>query len=222
MIYQLPAHVRMCHTARGPVFLDLKHNRYFGLALAGDTPLRKILNETTEEEEPAPPLIHQLVRTGLIEPRTDPCSHCAAPAFHPATISFLQLITPDTFDGASALRFIHAYLWARHAMHRRLWDVMKDLEQRRQRCDTPTTAAHVAMLSKGFHRLRPYTFTARNQCLLHALALLHYLASSRIAATWMIGVHTQPWGAHSWVQWQDMVLDATPEQALRYTPILIA
>ena len=38
--------------------------------------------------------------------------------------------------------------------------------------------------------------------------------------TWVIGVRTKPWAAHSWVQQGTLLLDANPEQVCDYSPIL--
>ena len=38
---------------------------------------------------------------------------------------------------------------------------------------------------------------------------------------WVIGVTTQPWAAHSWVQWGGFLLDTNPEKVCAYTPILM-
>ena len=71
-----------------------------------------------------------------------------------------------------------------------------------------------------FHRLRPYGFAAKDQCLFHALALLKFLAYYKIHPTWVIAVRPTPWAAHSWLQLGTLVLDCTPEEVSGYTPIL--
>jgi hypothetical protein len=219
----------MCLTVRGAVFLDLKRNRYIGLPLSACEALHDLLEPSGEPADLSirpdigeQPLARQLLDAGLIEAQ---CAGISLPdsAHMPVPASsFLQFSTGAANTASHPLRFARAYVWARRAVHRRMVDVIEDLDRLRSPCQSAHSAHQVATLASGFHRLRPYAFTARDQCLLHALALLHYLAACELAATWLIGVQTHPWGAHSWVQWQDMVLDASPEQTLSFTPILIA
>ena len=223
--YQLPSHVRMCHTLRGAVFLDLKRNRYTGLPPAPSALLKQLLtaSDGTQDEASAgaQALIRQLIGAGLIQESAGP-PHILATSPLPASRLGFQQLAPAEASSTHALRFVRAYLWARFALHRRLWDVLDELNRLRARCSATRRDLEICAIARGFHRLRPYAFTARDQCLLHALALLHYLAASSVAATWVIGVQADPWGAHSWVQWNDIVLDATPEQTLAFTPILVA
>jgi Transglutaminase-like superfamily len=72
-----------------------------------------------------------------------------------------------------------------------------------------------------FRRLRPFLFAAEDRCLLHALTLVRFLSRYGFYPEWVIGVATQPWGAHSWVQWGDFLLDSNPEKVCRYTPIMM-
>ena len=79
---------------------------------------------------------------------------------------------------------------------------------------------HVAELVFVFRKLRPYFFAAEGNCLLHALTLVKFLAIYREFPCWVFGVRTEPWGAHSWVQYGDYVLDTNPEKVCEYEPIL--
>jgi len=71
-----------------------------------------------------------------------------------------------------------------------------------------------------FRRLRPLAFTAKDQCLFHALALVRFLAFYSVFPVWVVGVRTRPWAAHSWVQQGTLLLDSNPEHVCEYTPIL--
>ena len=77
------------------------------------------------------------------------------------------------------------------------------------------------MRVQQFRQLRLYSLTTLDQCLFHALALCRFLSPFGVFPSWVIGVRTHPWGAHSWVQCGDLVLDDTPEHVLEYTPLLI-
>jgi hypothetical protein len=80
--------------------------------------------------------------------------------------------------------------------------------------------AKAAEVASVFRRLRPYTFTGRNRCLFHGLALVNFMASNDLYPTWMLGVALNPWRAHSWVQQDNFIFDSTPEQVFDFRPIL--
>jgi hypothetical protein len=77
-----------------------------------------------------------------------------------------------------------------------------------------------AELTRIFRVLRSFTFTGRNNCLFHALALINFLSRYQLFPVWVVGVQTGPFRAHSWVQLDAMVFDGTPEQVCFYRPIL--
>lgn len=72
-----------------------------------------------------------------------------------------------------------------------------------------------------FESLRPLVFTTRDNCLFDSLALLHFLGRGGIHARWVVGVRIQPFGAHSWLQIGDMVLNDLHENVRRFRPILV-
>jgi hypothetical protein len=71
-----------------------------------------------------------------------------------------------------------------------------------------------------FRRIRPWAFTAKDNCLLHALVLIKFLDFYRIPTTWVFGVKVNPWGAHTWAQRGRYLLDTNPEKVCTFTPIL--
>lgn len=69
--------------------------------------------------------------------------------------------------------------------------------------------------------VRPFAFSAHDRCLHDSLTLIRFLANQGFFPRWIIGVRTRPFGAHSWVQDGDLVLNDLPETVRRYEPILI-
>lgn len=59
-----------------------------------------------------------------------------------------------------------------------------------------------------------------DRCLVRSLALFSILRNRGIAAQFVIGVRSQPFAAHAWVQYGDTVLNDGAEQVSYYTPIL--
>ena len=63
--------------------------------------------------------------------------------------------------------------------------------------------------------------SAADRCLPRSIALSLRLARRGIHAHIVIGVRSDPFGAHCWVQHGEAVLNDTAEEVLRYTPILV-
>ena len=63
--------------------------------------------------------------------------------------------------------------------------------------------------------------TAADRCLPRSIALALRLARHGFAAQLVIGVRTNPFGAHSWTQHEGAVLNDSVEEVLRFKPILI-
>ena len=87
--------------------------------------------------------------------------------------------------------------------------------------DGPGDIFRMARAVGVFRRLRTYVFAPEGRCLLHALTLTKFLGLYGLHPKWVIGINTQPWAAHSWVQWGRFLLDTTPEKVGRFLPILV-
>jgi hypothetical protein len=125
---------------------------------------------------------------------------------------------------ADVLHFAAAYLRAWYSLRRRpLSSTVRAVHARKLRWQRAggfeTTRA--AELVDVFRRLRPFVFAAEGRCLLHALTLVEFLSFYDLFPDWVIGVTTQPWGAHSWVQSGKFLLDTNPEKVCHFTPILV-
>lgn len=234
--YWLPPHVRACSTATGTVLLDLQRNRYFGVGRKET----KVLSSLTEnwhgpvsgamlDSDPLPledaaRIADKLVQAGLLS------NAASAPAaFTPTEVDLNSLLTSvgHELDRKSSIRlrhvvdFLRACTWARRSVRSRtLYVVAEEIGCKKNQAKAPFDADRAIELVGVFRRLRPHTFAARDQCLFHALALVKFLANYDLYPSWVIGVRTKPWAAHSWVQEGTLLLDANPEQVCDYTPIL--
>jgi hypothetical protein len=122
-------------------------------------------------------------------------------------------------------RFLAAFCWARYCLAWRPFSTIVEEVKATKACmvrDSDERHPHaVAALVDVFRRLRPFVFAAEGRCLIHALTLMKFLSQYRFYPEWVIGVTTQPWGAHSWVQWGNFLLDSNPEKVCGYTPIMV-
>ncbi len=71
-----------------------------------------------------------------------------------------------------------------------------------------------------FRKLRPW-YPRSYLCLYDALALVEFLARRDLFPDWTFGVQAQPFGAHCWIQVDDVLLNESLEYAGRFTPIMV-
>jgi hypothetical protein len=135
-----------------------------------------------------------------------------------------ELEVASTVGLRDVFNFLWAYLWVRGSLALRPFaatvESMRVLKARRSGGQHAWHCHRVAVLVDVFRRVRPFVFAAEGRCLLHALTLVKFLGRYDFHPEWMIGVTTQPWGAHSWVQWGNFLLDTNPEKVCAYVPIL--
>jgi hypothetical protein len=118
--------------------------------------------------------------------------------------------------------FLLSYLSARYSLRfRPLHEVVAQISRENTRLlSTEADPDQIVRLVSIFRSLRPYVFSAKGQCMLHALTLITFLLRFEVAASWVIGVRTKPWGAHTWIQHEKLLLDSNPEKVCTFTPIL--
>ncbi|HXS91026.1 MAG TPA: lasso peptide biosynthesis B2 protein [Steroidobacteraceae bacterium] len=228
--YWLPAHVFACWQTTA-VLLDLKRNRYFGLPLRESAELMRLLHRggAVIDDNPSDgsqTLAHDLLESGLLV-RESPTTRIT-----PATVHLDGELTSFGYERRRhvAVRSHHlanharAYVWARFAVSlRSFYSVACEVSNRKHatsHAGTITNTEQLLELVSVFQELRALTFTSKDKCLFHALALTRFLSLYDVFPTWALGVCTTPWAAHSWVQHGNLLLDATPEQVVNFTPIL--
>jgi hypothetical protein len=129
-----------------------------------------------------------------------------------------------TIGAGRVLNFFRACFAARLALRMRsIASVVSGVAARKARqgggaqaLDLRKAREHVV----AYVHLRPLLLTAKDACLFDSLVLVNYLAHYGLFPTWVFGVQTGPFAAHSWVQHGDVVFNDTPENVRRYTPIL--
>ena len=234
---RLAPHVRACHADGQIILLDLQRSRYvavsaqpaLGSTIAG-WPAATLPDTSTATTSLTPSQIHRLTAPLLVQGLlTEQPGDALAP--------LPRLPTPGrslSADGAASTRPVdwrracRFYRSASAAALRLRCQSLAGVAEAvaRHRAGPPGTgdaftldAAQAAVAA--YQRLRLFAFTAHDRCLHDALTLVGFLADEGIAAHWVIGVRTRPFGAHAWVQIGDVVLNDQHEQVRRYTPILV-
>lgn len=226
--YALPDHVRMCIADDVAVFLDLRRNRYFGLDARQTPTLTLLLSGHEPLASPttqARTLAAFLSERQLLVPCNTACMTAQPAALPRPRISVgRQIAHPVRLTPRLVWRFLESAHWSRQRLrHDSLHAIAHQLNHDSRALVAPGSAdtQNMIELALAFRRIRPFAFAARDQCLLHALTLVRFLINCQMPASWVIGVRIHPWRAHSWVQYGEYVLDATPEHVSEYTPILV-
>ncbi len=234
--YFLNPHVHLCVTEDHVVLLDLQRDKYIGIgpgqmeALAAQIKgwpagSRGQAGEPVRPEPgtPAKSPLTKMIDSGMLT--TDPAvGKDARPLVLPqpeTTLTEADLESrPDPTAGQIA-GFIGASIVARLSLRwRPIQSVVTHVQRRKHRRAGAVDLAKARELVEAFLYLRPLLFGARDECLYDSLALIEFLARHGVFPTWVFGVQTRPFLAHSWVQHEGIVFNDTPDYVHRFTPIM--
>ena len=240
--FGIPGHIHVCVTASGSVILDVKRDKYLGLgrketelladAVSGwPEPVwqRSLCRDRRARFEAEKAMCESLVADGVLE-RISESKHARfVPVLKDMRGEWISIGDEIEVRGRVTLRhivnFLSAYLWARYSLARRPFSSMVEaVTVRKMRGPgemRQSDVGRIAAMVDVYRRLRPWVFAPEGRCLLHALTLVRFLSHYRLHPDWVIGVTTQPWGAHSWVQWDNYLLDSNPEKVCGFTPIIM-
>jgi hypothetical protein len=225
--YALADHIRVCRTVFDTVGLDLKRGRYFALgepetlALAS---LGILPNEASESllhtqhaHHTRSSVIAALVSAGLLQTNARPATRIVLPT--PAASAGYEHMEVRRCHFGDLRAVFSAHRWARRALAERTLQEIVHQAGSAQRLASDRN--ELIIVTNVFRRMRPYLYSARGRCLLHALTLYRFLHLQGLSAHWVMAVRTRPWAAHSWVQADDCVLDARCDDVREYAPLLV-
>jgi hypothetical protein len=234
--YLLHPHVHLCVTDDHVVLLDLQRDKYLGIAPSQIPELAATVKgwpsappapaNTPTPTAPTDGMLKKMLTSGMLT--TDPAvGKEAKPVALPRparTLTEAELEARPSPRAGQVASFLTAALSSRVRLKRQsIQAVVERVRVRKQRRsaltaqpDLSTAREHV----EAFLYLRPLLFGARDECLYDSLALIEFLARYKLHPTWVFGVQTRPFLAHSWVQHEDIVFNDTPEYVARFTPIL--
>lgn len=226
--FSIAPDVSYCKADGRIVFLDLNNERYFQLnerqtgwfdrliadgsdgASAPEWRLAKRLKDMgllTEASEQTPPLTdftRYTVSTSLLDyPHKQPVR---------ASLADLPPIGWTAALTVAALRFS------------RLRTVLKNHSSKKSDLggQGPVPAAVGRSLAARFIAWSPALFTSHDACLFRSLALARFLLANHFPTDIVIGVRSQPFRAHCWVQAGEMVFNEHLEIARDYCPVLVS
>ena len=233
--YFLSAHSYCCELEDGAIILDLTTGSYIGVHAESLLELRvRVLNwpNSCELDRDAVPstkatsgrLIADLLSRGILTTSPTPERTPIAPhtlgtlTIHEFTAE--RRWAPITHIPQFAMAL--AAVIMRHK-DKRLRSLLEWLRQRQyaiSREGPAATRKNAVTPLASFFRLRIWFYTADRRCLFDSLVLATFLTRQMIPCTFVIGVSTKPFLAHSWVQMGELVLNDTAEHVQMFTPIL--
>lgn len=232
---RLAPHVHACRSNDQVILLDLRRDKYLGVAgpqmraLEGAVdgwPNGPIVENLHVSSADLGAVTKTLLLQGLLTDRSAACDRLPTVSVPEAIASFGdEETTHGVRIGPRRLFwFLQSVSAASASLRwRSLLSVVRAVAVRRTRLaenpePIPLDAARNAVAA--YETLRPLVFTSRDKCLFDSLALVNFLAHERIFPRWVIGVKTGPFGAHSWVQSEGIVLNDLHEHVRKFTPIL--
>jgi hypothetical protein len=234
--YWLENLVFVAPTRHGAILLDLNRNRYLGVGRAETQALERMIEDWPIQASalfmPSRPiaekeLIDSFLSRGII--RSGPHKSRAIPQTSVRLDGELVAIG-DEIDSPASVCISHVlfFFYALVASHLalRFQPIASVVQRVHARRAAAIRNGHdfdwrrASELVSIFRRIRPYVFVAGGHCLLHALTLVHFLAHYNEFPQLVLGVKVDPWGAHSWVQYGNFLLDTNPEKVCGFTAIL--
>jgi len=237
--YSLAPLIFPCCTRDGVVLLDLRRNRYLGLACRDALALSECVNgfpkvdQWTDSEagvyprEPKKDLLDSLLAGGIVnssQARSNEVMSTKIWLDGPLVSIGEEIIEECRVRPSHVVNFLVCLLSSAASLKCvPLRYIVRRVYRRRARAIANGYAlnlSHVSVLVDAFRSIRPFFFLAKDHCLLHAFTLVQYLARYDEFPLWVFGVATDPWTAHSWVQHDEYVLDCNPESLCSLEPIL--
>ena len=237
MQYFMPKHVFLCRAGTQIVFLDLRKNKYSAIDCALESALSEVVaGWSTWSESPKRPsytqgnngsqVVKALISKGLLtdsptngkaatpvsvaEPAEDLICEYALekPAINSVHISRFLLAS---MTASMMLRFL--------PLHRVVGRVRQSKHRGAQSSES-FDISEARELVRVYEALRPFLFVGHDMCLFDSLAIFDFLRRYGLYPTWVIGVQTTPFAAHSWLQKEDVVLNDSLPHVNIYTPIM--
>jgi hypothetical protein len=232
---RLADHVRFCRIGDQMIFLDLLRSTYFGMVGPHLAALSAVICEGAASTDTLGTPSNPLLQTSISRLRARKLLSDAPderPTRQPLT--FTEAVTSLNIDDArgvvevdwrSLFRLWRATLvattWLRRRSLANIADRVLALRMRHSALAAEVSGDAMLAAVACYVRLRPFALTSRDRCLNDSLTLIHFLATQGLFPQWVIGVRVHPFGAHSWVQSGDVVLNDLAERVRHFRPILV-
>ena len=236
-VYQVPNHVRYCRAGGETIFLDLKANAYFAIHRAQSVLLEDFVVDWPERCEstvlPARTSLHSpekvlqtLLERGLLTLSTSEGSRATQTDVdvpYRDLLNEYRLEHPPIRPG-HVIRFglscVSAWTLLRTSSLNRIVELMDRRKRRTTVISDGGDGETATQLVTIYLSLRPFFFEGKDACLFDSLVLFEFLRRHGVYSTWVIGVMSAPFQAHSWLQRNGTVLNDQHTRVSSYTPIV--
>ena len=232
--YRLADHLRACRVDEQVVLLDLQRDKYLGVGgpqlhamwqFIVDWPVGNGHATPAVADTATDAWLTTLLRQGMLADASRPGPPPTPIAQALESLNVESRTRPVAREWHHLARLYWAAAVAAYWLERRcLGDIANSVCSLRSKA---RQAGHTAgdgdlpIAVSSYMRLRPFVFTTNDQCLHDSLTLIRFLARLGLFPSWVVGVRTRPFGAHSWVQSGSLVLNDLHENVRAYTPILV-
>ncbi|MGK2910421.1 MULTISPECIES: lasso peptide biosynthesis B2 protein [unclassified Sphingobium] len=222
MRYQLREGLFHCIAGQSVIFLDLPKNRYFALPAPSTQAFRHLVARNGEKFVGAEEALSSLIEAGyLIE---DPVSggNFNNPAIEIASDAILE----SNQRKFAVWEFLVALYWELlTSLKLRLFPLSSILERigisrGAQGSGEEMGEVQIARWVSAFDQTA-LILGRTDRCLVRSLAMFSILRGHGVSAALVIGVRSDPFSAHAWVQHDDIVLNDSVDQINNYAPILV-
>jgi hypothetical protein len=226
-------HAYCCEFDDGAIILDLRNDAYLGVdaqylsslrACIGNWPGSDRVDRGVDPHDASASasLIADLLSRGILT--TSPTSRQPSPATNPtmALTGASPAITRRWIPLRHVAQFSISFLMVVMRLKQSgLPSVLDWLHRRQSSIHLGHSAAQNDIMERlaSFLWLRTWCYTAHRRCLFDSLVLSVYLTRGAVLCTFVIGVATKPFLAHSWVQMGESVLNDTAEHVRDFKPI---
>ena len=221
MPFHVSPHIRYCVVNNRAALLNLQTDRYFCLAPALDAEFQRLMNGglTAGDDNES---VSDLVEAGILTAEPSEVVRSASWLRPTSDAPVVDHKRANLAEMAIATFCYYLAKW--DVKSRPIARIVSSIENGRTHTLGAQSSApcdltlHYATL---FSQIR-FFVRAQDKCLIWSLAMIKFLAAHRLPANLLIGVKLEPFGAHAWVQSGPRVLSCPLEEALQYTPILVA
>jgi transglutaminase superfamily protein len=233
--YALLSHVFACLHGSHVVILDLKEDRYLWLDRERSKELTRYVDGwpldvgtksdgALSNEDVAEETIVSLLELGLIARFESGANRDETPSIREPSTELSMSAERRTI---ASLGNIARCCWASHIarrhLHRRSLEKVitgvarMKLKKVRRPMDLRLTSEVVG----AFTYFRPYFRSSKDACLFESLSLLRLLSTYDMYPSWVFAIQTEPFLAHCWLQYEDVVINDTVENVRQFTPIMV-
>lgn len=228
--------VHVCVTEGHCVFLDLKQDKYSAVLFSQDERdalteadaenVRRLVRDRLKQDSEALLGAGLLTRDASAGRPIEPSAVAGAQAhifglddqrafgLTGEAARDLNITMKETCD------FFWASWKASYALkHTHIAQVVASVRRRKEAHRGKIDVEKLRRLTAVYRRLRPW-YPRKYLCLYDSLALVEFLACAKVFPVWVFAVQAQPFGAHCWVQSQELLLNEGSEYAGQFTPIM--